>query len=1056
MDRNECRDEHHEDAGGEQHSEAEGGGERDQELGLNGVLEHEGREADEGGEGSQHDGPEAALGALHDRRSRFGPLPEFPVDEVDHHQRIVDDDAAQAEEPHERLRADRDAEDQVAQDQADQPEGNHGHDDQRLGVGAKRNGEEHEDQDQGDRETPIQGVQGLELLLLFAPQAVAQLRVVVGQVGEDRLDQNLVGPAAGDDRRVHVRRDGHDPPTVAASDDGRRPDRDELGRPRQRNLGARRGAKQVVLDVGDGVPFVLRQPRVHRDLFPASLHAERLGAEEGGSRLRGQVVQREPEGARLGLEPELELRDAGSVVRTDVEHARHFPKTLDDGGGAGHEAVRIRMRQRDLDRIAEVDDLAAVGERANVGRDSGLFAPCLHDLARGDSPLARAQQLQFDGGDVGFRIERRRRVESAAFDPRALADGHRDAREEGRRVGGTVRVEPFDGAEPRRLDPAGRFGGAVRRRALGHLEGGRREVPFDGGGEGGVHDAGRHQGAAENEQPDRPRDGRLRLVRREAERAIEGAVDEPVEPGVDAAPYCGEETVEGPGRRPVRSRQVGQVVRQHKRRFDQGEQQHGDDDDRQRLPDVSVASRQEEQRHEGGHRREHGERERQGDSPGAANRRHDAGRSALAFLVDVLGDDDGVVDHDADGQDEREQGDRVDREVERQHDGQRSDARHAEAHGDPQGEPDLQEEAERDQHQQQAERPVLEEDVGPLLVRLGVVVPDGDAHTVRQRRDRLRLQVLANRPGDVHHLFVVRLEDLDEDRRSAPVPDDQVGVLEIVAHGRDVAETHQRAVAAAQEDDALEVLLVVALAQGAESHLAPLGVDLAGGQVQGAAANRVRDVRQREPERPQPAEGHLDGDLVVPHAAHLDLGDGGERRQVVLDPVRELLERAFGEVAVHDQAHHALAVRHLADQGALGAGREGPNPADRGLDVAQRGIHVGVGVHLDPNRRDAGRGDGLDRLDVVQPADLVLDLHHDRFLDLGRRGAGMGHRHLEVVERERRPRLSLEAGQRHQARGDDRPHQQVGGYAVVRHVGDRPGPFSVAAAAVRSHNPRLP
>ena len=68
--------------------------------------------------------------------------------------------------------------------------------------------------------------------------------------------------------------------------------------------------------------------------------------------------------------------------------------------------------------------------------------------------------------------------------------------------------------------------------------------------------------------------------------------------------------------------------------------------------------------------------------------------------LDVLDDDDGVVDHDADGQHQPEQRQRVDREAEREQHGERADDRHR--HGDQRNDrraPGLQEQDD-DEHDQ--------------------------------------------------------------------------------------------------------------------------------------------------------------------------------------------------------------------------------------------------------------------------------------------------------------------------------------------------------------------
>ena len=86
--------------------------------------------------------------------------------------------------------------------------------------------------------------------------------------------------------------------------------------------------------------------------------------------------------------------------------------------------------------------------------------------------------------------------------------------------------------------------------------------------------------------------------------------------------------------------------------------------------------------------------------------------------------------------------------------------------------------------------------------------------------------------------------NLDERGRLVLVADDQVDSLEVVPHFGDVAQTHYRAVPAAKYDDLFEILLIVPLPDGSNAYLSVQGVNFAGRQVEGTAANRGRDVVQ--------------------------------------------------------------------------------------------------------------------------------------------------------------------------------------------------------------------
>ena len=78
------------------------------------------------------------------------------------------------------------------------------------------------------------------------------------------------------------------------------------------------------------------------------------------------------------------------------------------------------------------------------------------------------------------------------------------------------------------------------------------------------------------------------------------------------------------------------------------------------------------------------------------------GRHALAQIaLDVLDDDDGIVDDDADGQHEAEQRKRVERDAHRRHDREGPDQRHGNGDDrDDRGAPSLQEQDDDHDHEQ--------------------------------------------------------------------------------------------------------------------------------------------------------------------------------------------------------------------------------------------------------------------------------------------------------------------------------------------------------------------
>ena len=209
----------------------------------------------------------------------------------------------------------------------------------------------------------------------------------------------------------------------------------------------------------------------------------------------------------------------------------------------------------------------------------------------------------------------------------------------------------------------------------------------------------------------------------------------------------------------------------------------------------------------------------------------------------MFGHDDGVVYDDADAEHENEQRDRVYGEVEQQHDRQRANERHDEPDRDPDRQPEREKQGERQENQQETQPAVPEQQIDPLGVRLRLIVQDRQADPLGKGRDDLFGDVIVHGPCDLHDLFALGPGNLNERSRQALVADDQVDVLELVAHLGDIAEPEHRAVAAGQHDDVLEVMLIVALAERTHTHLRIARVDTAGGQVERTAPHGGGDVR---------------------------------------------------------------------------------------------------------------------------------------------------------------------------------------------------------------------
>ena len=176
--------------------------------------------------------------------------------------------------------------------------------------------------------------------------------------------------------------------------------------------------------------------------------------------------------------------------------------------------------------------------------------------------------------------------------------------------------------------------------------------------------------------------------------------------------------------------QVGQVGRQDAERFDQREEQARNHDQRDEAEHLSHHAGHEQQRREGRDGRQHREDDRLGDLLCALDR--PAKPFAMFFLMpeDVLADDDGIVDHDAQHRDERKQRHHVDGDVEGWHQRERAEERDRDPETDPEREAQVEKEGERDKDQHEPGRAGAQHQRQPVAQHLRRVLPDRQRKTV--------------------------------------------------------------------------------------------------------------------------------------------------------------------------------------------------------------------------------------------------------------------------------------------------------------------------------------
>ena len=199
-------------------------------------------------------------------------------------------------------------------------------------------------------------------------------------------------------------------------------------------------------------------------------------------------------------------------------------------------------------------------------------------------------------------------------------------------------------------------------------------------------------------------------------------------------------------------------------RFEEREEQAGNDDERNDPEELPQLARDEQQRQERRHRRQDREDDRLTDLPCPL---HGAAQTVpLLFLmtVDVLADDDGVVDDDPEHQQEREAGHHVDRYVQprQQRDGSEKRDRYSEA--DPQSEANLKEKRQQDEHKSEPRRAVAQHERQPVVDGPRLVLPDSQVDPFGHARADA-VDVVAYRGCGYRRALKTRWEDGQHDGR---------------------------------------------------------------------------------------------------------------------------------------------------------------------------------------------------------------------------------------------------------------------------------------------------
>jgi hypothetical protein len=726
-------------------------------------------------------------------------------------------------------------------------------------------------------------------------------------------------------------------------------DRAELGR------GHADEAQPVGVGAGVGqrahehvVPLALLV--VARDLVAADEQAQGVGhvgdadAEVGG--LAAVDV-----GAHLGL--------AEHERSVGVDDAGQLPQPGEQPVGVVGDLRELAPLHHELNGRVGV----AAAREGGHGRDRGAQAlgleqrrepaPALVDevLLR-DAALARRPELDVHAAQVRRLL-------------RVVADGDHGVPHAGQLLdlGGDARADQARAVE------AGALGGAE-----GDLE---LRLVFDGQevGAGGPGEQRRRAERGEAREHHRP------AVRHApAQGAQVAALDRAVEPRVAAA-------------RPGRLRP--QKARREARRQREADDERHDDGERHREAErahepADDAVHQRHRREDGDQRQRRGEH-RQADLARALDGGHRAALAArLHAVVDVLEHDDGVVDDDADGEREREQRERVEREAGGAHQPERADDARGDGDGGDERRAHVAQEQKHDGGgEHRAEHQVLLHRPDRVLDELRLVARDVDRVAGGQLRPQFG-EALFDPPNDLDRVGAALLAHVEQHRRLAALVPGRLGLGHAVFDRRDVAQPHR--VALARGDDELaERLDRLDPAARAQRERAAALLDAPGRNFDVLRGERPIDVDDREPEFLQPRRVDEHVNLPPPAAQDGHLADAADGLEpAAQDLVGELGDVAHVVVRRQGERQHGGGVGvELGDRGRVDARRQ------RRQDLADLVAHL-LGGDLDvflEDERDVHLADALDRdraqlVDAADGVDGGLELVGNLELDLfgGRAG----------------------------------------------------------------------
>jgi hypothetical protein len=378
----------------------------------------------------------------------------------------------------------------------------------------------------------------------------------------------------------------------------------------------------------------------------------------------------------------------------------------------------------------------------------------------------------------------------------------------------------------------------------------------------------------------------------------------------------------------------------------------GDHHYAERVGDLAHRGGQREARRDEEHGGEHGDHDRHRDLERARDRSVDRISPPRLMPRRVLSHDDGVVDDQAERDDEGEHRHHVDRHTQKRERHERPEECDRDAHRHPEGEPQAQEECQDGEDEEQPRRPVAQQQLATALELERLVTPDVEGDAGREIDPRL-IEPGVYGPGDVGHVAGLAGEQPHEDGGLAVESHVLVTLDEPVSNPGDVAELDPRTVRVGEEDEPLELITPVGAPSGPHQDLAAAGLERSTGEIHRRGAHRTRHVVEGQTVPSQRRLGDLDRDLVVARSHELGPRHLGEGRHLVAEPLTESVERVFVGLAVDRDGDQHVIIDELLDDRDLRALGQGVERIDAGAHLLEDTARILPHLNLHPDRPEA-------------------------------------------------------------------------------------------------------